>query len=344
MLTNSIGRLIDSLFLKLGRGDAIRADSIRSASISTLMHFMLLTYIPLFAAVTLLVLYQIGHSGPDNRAQANDIETGVKAFAVKCLNRFLADPTSADTRACFSANISVPAQPKVQGIPLSPGGHAIQASSALPNKAIGQFDTWSVLVDCELPKAANSATMLDAPMQVDVAIDPNSLMTMYTLPHPVRIRPSGQSVELATQTTVAPGRLVYTTAQGFLDAYLVGSGELAPFVAAGSPLLNVAKIPPFVSVKITSVLANSELANAADVPPKADGIEVTVRGTVLTPNGVSLPMEEPLIMSVAAGHWQVERINDSPTFVPPSDSTSATTTDTTSSSAAPTPTTTNGTQ
>ena len=65
---------------------------------------------------------------------------------------------------------------------------------------------------------------------------------------------------------------------------------------------------------------SSDLANAQDVPPKADGIEVTVRAVLQTASGVLMPMDFPLVMSVAGGHWQVDRINDAPSIIAPTDS------------------------
>ena len=42
----------------------------------------------------------------------------------------------------------------------------------------------------------------------------------------------------------------------------------------------------------------------------ADGVEVTVRATMQTASGVLMPMDFPLVMSVAGGHWQDDRNND----------------------------------
>ena len=73
-------------------------------------------------------------------------------------------------------------------------------------------------------------------------------------------------------------------------------------------------------MRIDKMVTSSDLAIAQDVPPKADRIEVTVRATMQTASGVQLPMDYPLIMSVASGRWQVDAINDSPSFEPPNES------------------------
>ena len=100
---------------------------------------------------------------------------------------------------------------------------------------------------------------------------------------------------------------------------LTGQGDLAPYVAAGSGL-TAAQPPRFTTMAIERVQTNSDLANAQDVPPKADGIEVTVRAVMQTASGVLMPMDFPLVMSVAGGHWQVDRINDAPSIIAPTDS------------------------
>jgi hypothetical protein len=137
---------------------------------------------------------------------------------------------------------------------------------------------------------------------------------------------------------VSEDRPVYKTVKGFLNSYLVGQGpcrcqpgDTTPFIASGSTL-KAPQNPDFVDMTVERVHANSDLAVAQDVPPKADGVEVTARVTVKTKSGVQLPMDFPLVMSVASGHWQVDQINDTPGFVPPSDSSSETTSE-------PTPTT-----
>ena len=155
-------------------------------------------------------------------------------------------------------------------------------------------------------------------LQVDISSDLNNRFKAFTLPHARPDRPSGVPVELATTTLVAEDRPVFRTVYGFLSAMLTGQGDLAPYVAAGSGL-TASQPPRFTTMAIERVQTNSDLANAQDVPPKADGIEVTVRTIMQTASGVLMPMDFPLVMSVAGGHWQVDRINDAPSIVAPND-------------------------
>lgn len=327
MLSRSINRLFGSLFLRLSGGDVVRADELRTRVIGALFGFILLTYVPLMAAVVLLI---VNRPQDVNDVAQRDWETAIKAYAIRYVNTYLKDPSNSDALKSFCID-------DVAGSDLAPGGHAVGASSALPGVVVDGIQTWSVLVDTQVPKAANAMTMVDLPLQVDISIDKRGFFCAFSLPHARTERPSGQPVELATNIAVSEGRPVYNVAVGFLNAMLVGHGDLAPFIAAGSNL-RAAQPPFFASVSIDRIQANSEVANAQDVPAKADGIEVTVRGQLLTPGGVAMPMDFPLVMSVAAGHWQVDRINDAPGIVVPADSATngSTPTPTPTSSSVPT--------
>ena len=101
------------------------------------------------------------------------------------------------------------------------------------------------------------------------------------------------------------------TVKGFLGALLTRQGDLAPFVAAGSTLTPEPE-GLYATFSVERVAVNSEVGAAQDVPQRADGLEVTARAIVQTASGVSMPMDFPLLMSVAGGHWQVDRINDAP--------------------------------
>lgn len=306
MLSRSINRFFGSLFVRISGGDVVRADELRTRVISALFGFILLTYVPLMAAVGVLFL---SRPQPVDEYAKRAWETALQAYAVRYVNTYLKDPSDSDALKTFCID-------DLAGSDLAPGGHAVGVSSALPGVEVDGVQTWSVLVDTQVPKAANASAMVDLPLQVDISIDRRGFFCAFSLPHPRAERPSGQPVELATDIAVSEGRPVYNTAVGFLNAMLVGNGDLAPFVAAGSNL-RAAQPPFFASVSIDRIRSNSEVANAQDVPVKADGIEVTVRAELLTPAGVAMPADFPLVMSVAAGHWQVDRINDAPGIVVP---------------------------
>lgn len=317
MLNRPLQRLLDSMFLRVSGGDTIRADELRTRTTASFLAFIMVSYIPLIAIVALLLMHR---PQPINEAAERDQLSAIEAFATRYVDTYLKDPShSAAIKQFYDGDVPASALPV--------GGRALRASSALPGVLLDGFQTYSVVVDAEIPKAANSASMVFVRLQVDISADRKNLFRAFTLPHARPDRPSGAPVELATQTLVSEDRPVYKTVAGFLSAMLTGQGELAPYIAAGSSL-TAAQPPRFTTMAIERVQTNSDLANAQDVPPKADGIEVTVRAVMQTASGVLMPMDFPLVMSVAGGHWQVDRINDAPSILAPNDagSTQSTTT------------------
>jgi hypothetical protein len=271
--------------------------------------FMMISYVPLIAAVVVLAM---NRPAAVNETAERDQISAIEAYATHYVDAYLKDPSnSAAIKQFYDGDVPASALPA--------GGRALRASSALPGVFLDGFQTYSVVVDAEIPKAANSASMVFVRLQVDISADRKNLFRAFTLPHARPDRPSGAPVELATQTLVSEDRPVYKTVSGFLSAMLTGQGDLAPYVAVTSGL-TAAQPPRFTTMAIERVQTSSDLANAQDVPPKADGIEVTVRAVMQTASGVLMPMDFPLVMSVAGGHWQVDRINDAPSIVAPNDS------------------------
>ncbi|OOK65355.1 hypothetical protein BZL29_7803 [Mycobacterium kansasii] len=297
---------MESLFLRISGGDTIRADELRARASASFLAFIMLSYLPLVAAVVLLVM---------NRPQSTDTAaeqdqfTAVKSYATRYVDAYLKDPSNATAiKQFYDGDIPPSALPA--------GGRALRAASCLPGVFNDGFQTYSVVVDAEIPKAANAASMVPVKLQVDISADTHNLYRAFTLPHARPDRRPGLPVQLATQTLVSEDRPVYKTVAGFLAAMLTGQGDLTPYISAGASL--TAEQPRrFTTMAIERVQTNSETATAQDVPTQADGVEVTVRAVMQTASGVLMPMDFPLVMSVAAGHWQVDRINDAPSIIPP---------------------------
>ncbi|MEW2484201.1 hypothetical protein AB0876_31910 [Mycobacterium sp. NPDC049093] len=328
MLTHPLRNLLDRLFLRLSGGDAIRADELRARVTASFLAFMMVSYLPLAGAVLLLVIHR---PQPVDQDQARDQITMVEDYSMRYVNTYLKDPSNtAAIKEFYDGDVPASALP--------PGGRALWAASALPGVVVEGFRTYSVIVTAEIPKAANAASMVSIKLQTLISADTNNRLRAVALPFSRTDRPAGQSVELATSLLVSEDRPVYSTVSGFLSAMLTGVGDITPYVAYGSSL-TAAKPPRFTTLSIERVQTNSELATAQNVPPKANGIEVNVRVIAQTPSGVLMPQDFPLVMSVAAGHWQVDRINDAPSILAPndSDSESPATTPTTSSTATTAP-------
>ncbi|MFV8227431.1 hypothetical protein [Mycolicibacterium fortuitum] len=327
MLTHPLRNLLDWAFLRLSGGDAIRADELRARVTASFLAFMMASYLPLAGAVLLLVVHR---PQPVDENAARDQMTMVEDYSMRYVNTYLKDPSNtAAIKEFYDGDVPASALP--------PGGRALWAASALPGVMVDGFRTYSVIVTAEIPKAANSASMVPIKLQTYISADTTNRLRAVALPFNRADRPSGKPVELATSLLVSEDRPVYSTVSGFLSAMLTGVGDITPYVAYGSSL-TASKPPRFTTLSIERVQTNSELATAQSVPPKASDIEVNIRAIGQTPSGVLMPMDFPLVMSVAAGHWQVDRINDSPSILTPndSDSDSSTTTPTTTSTPATT--------
>ncbi|WP_255786153.1 conjugal transfer protein [Mycobacteroides abscessus] len=332
-----IERWIDAGFLKLAKGDPYQADLIREKWSRQYDSAIRWAFIPL----VLTVLLRGGASADvGNASVQQDQNTAIKAFATRFIDSYLKGPTNPDLLHDYCIkDVALSNNGEMKDSPVPPGGHSTGASSALPGKTVNGFQTWSVVVDTQIPKASQSLDTFYLPLQVDISIDRSGLFCAFTLPHSRTERPPGKPVELDASFSVTTGPL-YDTVNGFLTAMLTGQGLIGPFIADGSNI-RAANPPRFVSVSIQNVRANSDLAMAQNVPPKADGIEVNARITAQLTNGVLMPMDYPLSMSVAAGHWQVNAINDSPNVLTPEGDpdlqspTPATATTTTKAKAAP---------
>lgn len=309
MLSRSLDRLLRSVFLRLARGDSLRAEELRTRAAGAFLAFIMFSYLPLIGAVLLLVG---NRPVVVDEAAERDQLTYVEAFAARYVDVYLKDPANKTAiKRFYDGDVPASAVPA--------GGRALRASSCLPGVFREGFHTYSVLVDAEIPKAANAASMVALKLQVDISADEQNLLRAFTLPHARPDRLPGRAVLLGTQTLVAEDRPVYRTVSGFLAALLTGQGEIAPYVVGGSKL--TAERPPrFTAIAIEQVQTNSDAGTAQTVPPQADGIEVTARAILQTASGVELPMDFPLVMSVAAGHWQVDRLNDSPSIAAPAQS------------------------
>lgn len=309
MLNRPLQRSLDSIFLRLSGGDTIRADELRMRATGSFMAFIMVSYLPLTGVVVLLMM---NRSQPVNEAVERDQLTAIEAYATRYVEIYLKDPSdTAAIKQFYDGDVPASALPA--------GGRALRAASCLPGVFNDGFQTYSVVVDAEIPKAANAASMVPVKLQVDISADNKNLYRAFTLPHARPDRAPGRSVQLATQTLISEDGPVYKTVNGFLSAMLIGQGDLSPYVSAGSSLMPE-QSPRFTTMAIERVQTNNEVAAAQGVPPKADGVEVTVRVVMQTASGVLMPMDFPLVMSVAAGHWQVERINDAPSIVAPTDS------------------------
>ena len=101
---------------------------------------------------------------PVNEAAERDQLSAIEAYATHYVDTYLKDPSnSAAIKQFYEGDIPASALPA--------GGRALRASSALPGVFLDGFQTYSVVVDAEIPKAANSASMVFIRLQVDISAD-----------------------------------------------------------------------------------------------------------------------------------------------------------------------------
>lgn len=156
MLTHPLHRLLDSVFLRLTGGDAIRADELRARTTASFLAFMMASYLPLAGAVLLLIIHR---PQPVDENAARDQMTMVEDYSMRYVNTYLKDPSNtAAIKQFYDGDVPASALP--------PGGRALWAASALPGVVVDGFRTYSVIVTAEIPKAANSASMV--PMKLDL--------------------------------------------------------------------------------------------------------------------------------------------------------------------------------
>ena len=223
MLSRPLQRFLDSIFLRVSGGDTIRADELRMRATGTFLAFIMISYLPLIAAVVVLAM---NRPQPVNEAAERDQLSAIEAYATHYVDTYLKDPSnSAAIKQFYEGDVPASALPA--------GGRALRASSALPGVFLDGFQTYSVVVDAEIPKAANSASMVFVRLQVDISADRKNLFRAFTLPHARPDRPSGAPVELATQTLVSEDRPVYKTVSGLPQCDVDRAGRPRPVRRGG---------------------------------------------------------------------------------------------------------------
>ena len=331
MLTRLISGATDWTFNKLAKGDPIRADMLRSKWMGIGIIFAII------ATPLNTVAVACGALSDDtpavNQTDISDQQEAATGFAMRCVNAWLnRQPGAIDAFGqCYAGSLPATALPL--------GGHAVAASSALPGKPKGKTRTWSVVIDGTVP-SSNGEPEIDMSLQVVVSIDENNLFRAMMLPTWLPARQPGTPTPLSTIYTVAPGAPLYTTVNGFMSALLTGQGDIDPYIAAESKSkLRAINPAPVLSMSIERIKASQEEAVAQSVPTAATDVEVTVTVIGQTATGIQIPMDYPLVMSVAAGRWQVDRINDRPDIgdISETQSTPTTTAPTTSPTTTATP-------
>lgn len=147
-----------------------------------------------------------------------------------------------------------------------------------------------------------------------------------------------------TDTQVSTSGPIGETTQQFLNAYLVGDGELDRYTSPGSGIAPITP-PSATKVAVTSIAAvplQDDVQDSEDVPDTGTTAEVLVHATVTGAGGLEIPMDYPLTLRSRAERWEVVSVDPAPATERRSNSgerqtPAATNTDQPSGSASPTP-------
>lgn len=163
----------------------------------------------------------------------------------------------------------------------------------------------------------------------------------YEVPAPVAADDLASSAYSDTQVSTS-GPIGETTQQ-FLNAYLVGDGELDRYTSPGSGIAPVTP-PSATKVTVTSIAAvpKDGIQDSENVPPTGTTVEVLVHATVTGAGGLEIPMDYPLTLRSRAERWEVVSVDPAPATERRSNAGAqqtpdATNTDLPSGSASPTP-------
>lgn len=147
-----------------------------------------------------------------------------------------------------------------------------------------------------------------------------------------------------TDTQVSTTGPVGETTQMFLNAYLVGDGELDRYTSPGAGIAPITP-PSATKVAVTSISAvplRNDVQDAEDVPATGTTVQVLVHATVTGAGGLEIPMDYPLTLRSRAERWEVVSVDPAPATERRSEpggrqTPAATNTDQPSGSASPTP-------
>lgn len=115
-------------------------------------------------------------------------------------------------------------------------------------------------------------------------------------------------------TNVSTSGPIGETAQQFLNAYLVGDGELARYTSPGAGIAPVTP-PSATKVSLTSIDAmptKDDVQDSENVPPTGTTVRILVHASVTGSGDAEVPMDYPLTLRSRAGRWEVASIDPAP--------------------------------
>jgi hypothetical protein len=178
----------------------------------------------------------------------------------------------------------------------------------------GNLQEWSVVVVVN-ERLYEAAAPVGAYYRIPVVYSDYGLRSP-ALPARVDGPGPGADATLAYPVTVAADSPAYTTASGFLTAYLAGAPGLDRYVTANSGL--VASPGSYRSVTVTKMQAHDRVPAAAS-PIDGTTLQILVTVKAVTTQYAPTELVYPLTLRANAGRWSVAAIDQAPLIDPDAD-------------------------
>ena len=230
-------------------------------------------------------------------------------FAQMFLSLWLRTDSAEDTGQSSALRAMAPGVDLLTNPQNTQSARTVAQTAVIRSTQIGPGD-WSVVVAAEL--VAGPAAQLRyfaVPVSVSTAGGPVA-MSVAAAPAEVA-SPTGPGGPAPSYPFPAsPGSALVTSATGFVQAYLTGSGEVAPLLAPGAQVAALQAVP-YAQTQVLSVAADRD---AMDGPVPRDGTvaRIWVQVTATDPAGTRWPLRYALRMRARAGRWEVAALEPGP--------------------------------
>lgn len=185
----------------------------------------------------------------------------------------------------------------------------VAQTSVIRSQQIGPGD-WSVVVAAELVSgSAAHLRYFAVPVSVSATGELGS-MSVVAAPAEVAGPASSSGVTAAYPFEASPGSALVASVSGFVQAYLTGSGEVAPLLAPGAQVATLSAAP-YAQTQVLSVGVDRD-AMAAPVPRDGTVARVWVQVTAADQAGTRWPLRYALRMRARAGRWEVAALDPGP--------------------------------
>lgn len=169
---------------------------------------------------------------------------------------------------------------------------------------------WSVVVGVTVTDADESASRRYFQVPVTAA---DHAVAALSLPTPVAGPSEDDSGRLDYGQIVQPGGPVAEVVDGFLQAYLIGEGDVARLSAPGASIRAV-KPPPYASVSISEVKARDRDVDTSQAPDEGTDLRVIVTGDAVISDSQQATVSYALTLTARAGRWEVAAIDPVPAW------------------------------